>query len=125
LPTGEKVSQVVIRQAPPDRARPGESIEIELAEGYGLVARLARVCGEGEVAGTVFADELPGLRSERTAQVYLDNQPATAVQCGQVCRIEVVIPPGTAAGEHTIRVQLSSVDDTLFAIEVVDEREVQ
>jgi hypothetical protein len=82
LPTGEKYSQVVIKQSPPARARPGETIEIELADGYRLIARYERVCGEGEQAGTVFADELPGFRSERTAQVYLDDQPVTAVPCG-------------------------------------------
>jgi hypothetical protein len=38
-----------------------------------------------------------------------------------VCRIEVGIPSGTPPGEHAIRVQLSSVDNTEFEVEVMAE----
>jgi hypothetical protein len=117
-PTGEKVIPVQIEATPPAQAWPGESISIHFSGGY-IILNNARVCGENNIVGYVYADELPSFSYQRTVRVFMDDDLLAAVECNNTCGLELVIPTDTSLGMHQLRLQTPHSET--FDIEIVDE----
>lgn len=64
----------------------------------------ARICGDGEIVGYMYADELPGFSYRRTVKVSLDNESLVEMECDFDCHVEVTIPVSTSPGSHRLRV---------------------
>jgi hypothetical protein len=101
-PTGEKIIPVTIGTPPPPQAQPGETISLSFSGGY-LIVNNARVCGDNEVVGYIYADELPGFSYRRTVRVSIDKKTLAELECDYDCRVEVTIPDSTGQGLYRLR----------------------
>lgn len=102
-PTGEKIIPVTIGTPPPPQAQPGETITLSFSGGY-LIVNNARICGDNEIVGYIYADELPGFSYQRTVRASIDNESLAELDCDYDCCVEVTIPVTASQGSHRLRV---------------------
>ncbi len=117
-PTGEKYIPANIETPAPAQVQPGQPISIHFSGGY-IILNNARVCGENNIVGYIYDDELPSFSYRRTVQVSLDDNTLTTAECDNECAIEVIIPAGTAPGIHQLILQIPRIRDVVFDIDII------
>jgi len=115
--TGEKIVMPTFISTLPASARPGQTLELRFSGGY-VALNNARMCGE-TLTGYIFSDALSTPAVIRNIGVLLNEQPLTVrVDCADVCRVEVDIPPDTPPGKYTLSLLSSWAERTKMDLDI-------
>lgn len=95
------------------------SFSVCFSGGYGYILNNAKICGENNIVGYIYDDELPSFPHHRTVHVSIDDSPLTAIECDNKCMIEATIPADTSPGKHQLILQIPRLSDVVFDIEAV------
>lgn len=118
-PTGEKVILATVEATPPAQVIPGQTVTVDFSGSY-LIANNAIICGENEIAGYAYSDELTSNYNwDRQVSIKLNEQVLDTITCGYTCEIEVTIPDNLSPGIYQL-VLSSYLEDITFDLAISD-----
>lgn len=115
MPTGERVWQMQVINAPPSTIWQGRIVQIMINGGMVVAAQEVNCGGQIELLEPNLSTAMV---TQRVVRVLLDREEIQSVQCGIECEFILTLPPDVQVGAHTLTL-IAGFDTMDFPIEVV------